>query len=1402
MKRAASDEVSEGFNTLENFPIYQIICNTGQSFARAKSTSCTHVGKIMADNFIELATTGVFADPSQAVEAIISNALDACSQRAPIGRFGIGFFSIYHFLVAGIAKKLTVVTKNAETPFEYTLEVTFADGSLRSFLTRAKTMRPPGTSVTLSGGDFQAHRQSMIKQVTKFRRYRGANIHFFKSIVNRSESAHHLHGTVEVVITQHDFQVTDDGVGMNLADVKKLLMPILPNERILTVQNPEAKVEIKVENDPMAPTASLELFVDRVCLVRMTLDNVKGFQNLVFFPDGTRIPLSRADVLLSDPQTSASLTLALARLIPVHASSGSVVHLHELVCKYAEESQQTEASNILQTFDQLLLDSGLVLAPENDAMVDLLCARFGVQTVKSKIFHLVKLEDAILAKAGNANTSLFVGRHVIELDQFEGDVMVSKNLARIVLVKPGIDGETIANSTNVDKNLLRLIARPLRIDATINSDFFGILHREFRKSAPASRTMIMHKGQILQTWFAHRSCFPDHQNIFPDFLRLWFLAEIPESALLETLAVMQKNIVQTPAKAAMYGLKSDEFAVSGLELKRAGPHRTPVKLFEAAELELKLINVKLQIFPTVSTGTLAVCFYNGPHKSGSFTELAGFLAAEGVETRFLKSLEKSNAHVVESYLSLFIFCEFAADCKKHKHLDKFSSDFCEFHLNHFSLAVRNSTSLTTLVRLYTQALAGARYDEQVLRATVLEPIRQTFPFLRAGLGARRPDIPAWVLEVPENAASYVFTVNDMMAFAFKGGFTTAHKFMAKANLTALAASALQNRGRSATQAVAIDVNFATTQDAVVGLVHELFMQAVQALRAKGVPDGATTIRVDVKKEEISFFAAAGIAKQQIMAVLLPLAGEKAQSGSDFLYAAIRQPNCAKVEITTVSAGFWCSVVATPVVKKDIVVDVGLNLQCGKPRDGEREGTLVRVAIRDSVDQVAVAAQAVQEFSATCGMTEYNVLMNGQSIDLDPTEVYSQPGVLSCFLIEEDRAMPSVVLIDSLPHGQLLPFWNQVCGRQQPDQDWLTLFFMNVVVDISVTQVKRQKRGHVSFHDLGVVQAGLQQAAVRWAVRKYARAAVNPKETGLEAFCNSVVPRTTTSGPIAQLMAAALVRFRFPEKWIPKSIQEFRTGIDAIAIKAMVQCIMGEPHDPIPEFQYALALIENLKLDETVRAALFGWFRLKGVLCHVVEEPAVERVQQAKPSQTNEHCFSMIGIFCEAYCVCLNSAIEKGHKILLTELGTAARKVQIVPKLIAVAAIDKFTEAFYEPSTHSITVSLSVMQGACVTMARAMKDLPTADHLLEFLKNSEATNSLFRARGSQQSSVLLHELVHAFTFSGHNTSPHPLLQLVDKQKGVLNTDLLYDGAIVNLDAWIIEAGFASFIFDKLNKLSLF
>ena len=69
---------------------------------------CTDIGAKIAKSLIKIASLRIFADPEQNIMELPVNSSDAYNPESKIGKFGMGFFSIFYWLIGHPKRSLII----------------------------------------------------------------------------------------------------------------------------------------------------------------------------------------------------------------------------------------------------------------------------------------------------------------------------------------------------------------------------------------------------------------------------------------------------------------------------------------------------------------------------------------------------------------------------------------------------------------------------------------------------------------------------------------------------------------------------------------------------------------------------------------------------------------------------------------------------------------------------------------------------------------------------------------------------------------------------------------------------------------------------------------------------------------------------------------------------------------------------------------------------------------------------------------------------------------------------------------------------------------------------------------------------------------------------------------------
>ena len=386
-----------------------IVCAAAGGVANVVRGACTPLGGRVADGLIRVAATRVFSDPTQAVLELVVNGIDAhrtMAGAAPVGRFGLGFFSIlyYAFATPGRVVRLESCSyeeDGRESAYELTLRV--VDGRLLVKLTDAPPWPRTGTRVTLQNSlpppsqfnysdrgrrlfeECNEWHRAVRQQVEKLRYIPDAMVTLDGDIVNRDMLEES--GTMDqpyvpsVKVSTRPYSnevvVEDDagGIPRSIA-LRALLVPSSSSKGMSAAaagggsgssSGSSSSPVPYVRTEVHAKTHALMLCVNGVGVVHATVqptaaDTVDGRRVHLLglnFPPSTRLAVSRDELLVETDAEAAALRSGLRALATLAARvTRNLVPLVRLVAAYAAASSQPRVTYEVDAFFSWLTGAG------------------------------------------------------------------------------------------------------------------------------------------------------------------------------------------------------------------------------------------------------------------------------------------------------------------------------------------------------------------------------------------------------------------------------------------------------------------------------------------------------------------------------------------------------------------------------------------------------------------------------------------------------------------------------------------------------------------------------------------------------------------------------------------------------------------------------------------------------------------------------------------------------------------------------------------------------------------------------------------------------------------------------------------------------------------------------------
>jgi hypothetical protein len=323
---------------------------------------CTSVGHRIARSLIRVAATRVFAEPAQSILEPVVNSVDAYNPTRKIGKFGLGEFSLFYWLIGHPLRRLLLASTYEDGRGVCSYEVVIAEvGSMLTFelltrITVPRGSRPKGkTGVTLritaQADPFTA------REVEDFSSQLGKLLYLEDVRLVVSSAAGQLTNrdgapklarekkVVQVIIDTELMQVSDDATGVSLEVLfGSLLVPSISTKTIKLSQATRVQEPVRATIVPRRDGEDhdkLLLLVGGVGVVSLASKDRGRLRYVVYLPGGTRVPVSRDDVLPS-AETTAALRDGVRQLLEQALFVYSVAALQRLLEQYVAYTASPE----------------------------------------------------------------------------------------------------------------------------------------------------------------------------------------------------------------------------------------------------------------------------------------------------------------------------------------------------------------------------------------------------------------------------------------------------------------------------------------------------------------------------------------------------------------------------------------------------------------------------------------------------------------------------------------------------------------------------------------------------------------------------------------------------------------------------------------------------------------------------------------------------------------------------------------------------------------------------------------------------------------------------------------------------------------------------------------------------
>ncbi len=293
-------------------PISQVICGqlrVGKNWNQVLSgVECTEIGSRISQSLIRVASTRIFADPTQSILEPVVNSLDAYFPEQKTGKFGMGFFSLMYWVINNRARVVIDSVYRLENGnlcgYQAIIFHSGKDGNplLLRLIDKEDDWKQPFTNIHVTFNVEQDVKEGFLRQLQKLEYISTCDI-FVNNVLLNTGSKNRPR--VDVTLNNNGIICHDTAIGISRETLLgSLLFPTVSTKTIQMASKPASTAyEMNGRIIPLVNSKknTLMVLVNSIVVVKLEFATPIGekFVLLIDLPAYTKVPVSRDDVLLS-----------------------------------------------------------------------------------------------------------------------------------------------------------------------------------------------------------------------------------------------------------------------------------------------------------------------------------------------------------------------------------------------------------------------------------------------------------------------------------------------------------------------------------------------------------------------------------------------------------------------------------------------------------------------------------------------------------------------------------------------------------------------------------------------------------------------------------------------------------------------------------------------------------------------------------------------------------------------------------------------------------------------------------------------------------------------------------------------------------------------------------------------
>lgn len=960
---------------------------------------CTLLGEKIADSLIKTATTRIFSSPEQSILELPINSIDSYKPNNPIGKFGMGFFSIFYWLAEDHRRSLKLTSRYIKDGkyFSYVIEFIWTNEGLG--FKRIGTFQDnqdniiqilgnnTGTKIELLCKDAPLSFMNLEKIYSQLRRLfdiKDVSIYINTKSINSS-----IWDNKIIMFVDNDYiSVLDNAQGIPYTLLRTSLIIPSYSSKLRVVYEEKDKLP-SIDYSSLSKHNRFVITVNDVAVI--DLEKVSLFKNgytfVIRMKNNTTLPVSRDDIIYNKYEEFIFKTQVIYLMSLSIKKYNDLIILFEMLDDYVKYSSQTILNTIIsEVKDQLYSIFEVIYIPSNYKVYDSLRKLYPnanfVTHPDPRIYETEKKLDILLSEKSFKN--IFKFKNVIFLDM--EPIYETGGLFKYLFISRKY---FLANIKDFKGNLISLTQETLCIP--LESANLSInLYDEMSKDKNIYNAVM----NFICTFVAKfenitMEGIKDPKEFYLSLLEEYYFLD-PEG-IIEFITYFNSKLTKISFD---YSYGTDPlfyFNPYFILFSDPLPEREfSDNVYQPLEDKLKQINIRLGYWFIDLWPIKPSSYYYTPHHS--FRDFKNrFNTQDSSFTRevyqgLILCLNESESLV---YLNIM-----------YRVKGEYPPGIGIFCINE----IRRRTFPEELIDMTISALMGYA-DEHNIIDKVGNPII-------AALSLYQNVKDEVKINLYSNITGYLFTCKSLINYLFTYEVESFDQLL----------SSVQKNNNIKLQILEIAINESTTRDFIEAVMTELIQNSLDAIRSNNLKG---IINIDLRKDSISISDNSGIPDNAFTSLLIPFLSTKnpndanvtGEIGTGF-FNVFRQPESSKVIIDTVFNNKRTIIQAIPVLKNNLVDDIDYTIQ--REDTLEKNGTLITIFFNPNYPKIVQSIADAQVYAMNyLGFTGVDTYINNIKIEQGIYKVYETE--LGTIYLTNNNSTQSFVMTNNVPFSPLKAF---------------------------------------------------------------------------------------------------------------------------------------------------------------------------------------------------------------------------------------------------------------------------------------------------------------------------------------------------------------------------------------------